>query len=691
MAFSTQPHKEAKSETHPASKVAHHSNGSRQKHTHPLSVAGVLITMGIIFGDIGTSPLYVIKAIIDKEQVSETLVYGGVSCVFWTLMLVTTLKYVYLALNADNRGEGGIFALYALVRRYKAKWVVYPAIIGCAALIADGFITPPISVASAVEGLRLLPGYEHIPTVPIVCGILVALFMFQQFGTSVVGATFGPIMLVWFSVIGTLGVIQIMQYPQILRAVNPAYALQLITNYRGHVTGLHGFWLLGAVFLCTTGGEALYSDLGHCGKRNIRVSWSFVWVALLLSYFGQSAWVMLHHNGTVLPEKVLATGIFYQQIQPQYLPYLLALATAAAVIASQALISGCFTLVNEAMKLKLWINMKVNYPTQLQGQIYIPTINWFLLGGCLLVVLIFRESSNMDAAYGLAIIFNMLMTTTLLLHYLHVRDIRNNSWQKNAKIYAIGILFITIELAFLVSNLSKFTHGGWFSVMIAVILFSAILALYLAKKLRTRHISFVPIHDYVPMLQDLMLDESIPKESTNLVYMCMADNEQQIDSNIIYSIFRKRPKRADIYWFVHVVICDDPYEQKYKVHTVVPGKVFFIRLKFGFKVDHKVNLMFSNIVKELQENGEVDEVSHYPSLRKYAMPADFKFIILNSRVSVDDEISTLNQIIIRAYRVIKKLALPTADNFGLEMANVEVETVPISVAKAREIKLRREL
>ncbi len=658
-------------------------------HSHKLSVAGVLIAMGIIYGDIGTSPLYVMKAIVTPEghieNISKALVYGGISCVFWTLMLLTTFKYVYLALNADNRGEGGIFALYALVRRYKASWIIYPAIIGCAALIADGFITPPISVSSAVEGLSNLGtrwgiDFENISTVPIVLTILIVLFIIQQFGTNVVGKAFGPIMMLWFAMIALLGLKYIWLYPSVLEALNPVYAFQLVINYRGELSHLHGFWLLGAVFLCTTGGEALYSDLGHCGKQNIRISWIFVFICLIFNYLGQGAYLMSRFEGKPFD----GNSVFYSLMSPEFLPFGIAIATCAAIIASQALITGCFTLVNEAMKLKLWPNMKVNYPTQMMGQIYIPWINWFLMAGCVLVVLIFKESSKMEAAYGLAIVLNMLMTTSLLLHYLHMK--RHQIWQ----IVVIGIVLIVVETAFMLSNLMKFSHGGWFSVLLAAVLFFMIYMWYRAKLLRKKYTNLTPIEPYLPMLKALIEDDTLPKEATNLVFMTMTGDHKSIDANIVYSLFRKRPKRSDIYWFVHVDICDEPFMQKYKVHTIVPEKIFFINLKFGFKVEHKVNRMFAKIVQDMQNNNEVDERSHYASLRKFDIPADFKFILLNSRASVDDEISPFNQFVIRVYRMLKKLSIPAHEDFGLEVANIEIETIPINIGKQKEFNLQRE-
>lgn len=647
----------------------------KRGHGIPLSAGGVLITLGIIFGDIGTSPIYVMNAIVSSSVITRELVLGGLSCVFWTLLIVTTVKYVFLTLNSDNRGEGGIFALYALVRRYKVTWTIFPAIIGCATLIADGFITPPISISSAVEGLRLVnPRITHHEVMMLVIAILTGLFVFQQFGTRVVGGIFGPVMTIWFVMIGTLGITAILKNPSVLHAVNPYWAFNLLAKYPG------GFWLLGAVFLCTTGGEALYSDLGHCGKSNIRVSWTFVLSMLLLCYFGQAAYLLQNFDGQHWPE---GKSTFYALMSPGFLPFGVAIATLATIIASQALITGCFTLVNEAMKLRLWPNLKVIYPTTHQGQMYIPGINWFLFFGCIAVVLMFKESRNMEAAYGLAITINMLMTTMLLTYLMYVQ--RRNP----LIVWGIPVVFVTIEMVFLFSNLLKFTNGGWFTVMIAAFLFFGMWIFYQARLLRKKHIEFVEIKDYIGPLKDLMHDETIPKEANNLVYMSMANDKSHIDSNIVYSIFRKRPKRADIYWFVHVDISNEPYGATYSVDTVVPRRIFFIRLNFGFKVEHKVNLMFNKIVEEMVANGEVDELSHYPSLRLHSMPADFKFILLNTRVAIDDALTPFEQFVVKGYRFIKSISLSTAEDFGLELTNVEEETVPIRIAPSSKIELNR--
>lgn len=648
---------------------------SRTNHSN-WTLGGLLISLGIVFGDIGTSPLYVIQAIVGDRPVTRELLYGGVSCVFWTLFIVSTIKYVFLALNADNKGEGGIFALYARVRRYNPKLVIYPAMIGCATLISDGFITPPVSISSAVEGINTLYPTANINTIPIVCGIIILLFVFQQVGTQIVGKVFGPVMTAWFLMLGVLGFKELIKYPEIIAAINPKYAIDLLTQYP------KGFWLLGSVFLCTTGAEALYSDMGHVGKKNIRISWMFVWLMLLLNYFGQSAWVLNYHEGQTINEN---TRIFFQLMPEKFLPIGLGLAVLAAIIASQALISGVFTLVNEAMKLKLWLKMKVNYPTDWKGQIYIPGINWVLMCGCLLVVLFFKKSSNMEAAYGLAIMIDMMMTSLLLGFYYRIK------LHKFTLPFIGTALLLGIEVIFLISNLEKFAHGGWFTFLIAIFITSIVFVLYNADLIRERLARFVPFKNYSEIIDKLNDDDSIPKEASHLVYLAMTDNERKIDSNIIHSILKKRPKRADVYWFMHVETTDEPYTRSYHVDTLVTKQMFFIKLKLGFKVEQRINAMFFKIVKDMAMNDEVDIKSPYAALHDLDQMADFKFILTHNRVSVDSELSNFERWIVRSYRLIKKFSLSAVEDFGLETANVQEELIPIYVGQKKEIDLRREV
>ena len=641
------------------------------KHQHKLSSAGVLVALGIIYGDIGTSPIYTLKFIVGDRPITENLIFGGLSCIFWTLTLITSIKYIYLALNADNKGEGGIFALYALVRRYKASWVIYPAMIGCCTLVADGFITPAISVSSAVEGIRLI--YSDIPTTSIVIVILLSLFLFQQFGTAVVGKTFGPIMLIWFAMLAILGISQLFQNMIILKALNPIYAYQLIANYP------HGFLLLSAVFLCTTGAEALYSDLGHCGTGNVRVSWGLVKICLLLNYFGQGAWLLTQQG------KQLGELIPFYAIMPQSFLFIgIIIATLATIIASQALISGTFSLINEAMKLKLWPASRIRYPSVSMGQMYIPAMNWILMVGSILVVAIFKESSAMEGAYGLAITVNMLMTTSLLVYYF--TTVKKSTYRS----VLLAAIFFTLEGMFLISNLHKFEHGGWFTFLIAFILFLFMFVLLKARTLRQRHTEFVDIKHYEVMLQDLQDDESVPKEASNLVYLAVADSRRYIDSNIIYSIFKKRPKRADVYWFLHVETVDSPFTSKYSVDAIIPRKAFFVSVKLGFKTPHRVNSIFNKIIHDMANDGEIDLISPYPSLNKRGMFTDFKFISLQSLASVDSEISSFETMMITGYRAIKSISLSTEEMYGLETANVEIEKVPIQVGPTAKVRIKRQ-
>ena len=648
---------------------------SNEKHFSPLSAAGVLVSLGIIYGDIGTSPIYTFRFIVGHHPVTEELVFGGLSCVFWTLTIITSIKYVYLALSADNKGEGGIFALYALVRRYKAGWVIFPAIIGCCTLIADGFITPAMSVTSAVEGLKsIVPDVSTQTIITIVIVILLALFVFQQFGSSVVGKTFGPVMLIWFIFIGALGAYHLSDNFAVLKAINPVYGFNLLVKYPG------GFWILGAIFLCTTGAEAMYSDLGHCGKANIRFGWGFVKITLLLSYFGQGAWLLKEFEGKTLGEKIP----FFEMMPQPLLIFGLIIATLATIIASQALISGTFTLVNEAVKLKLWPATRVRYPSQIKGQIYVPAINWMLLLGSSVVVLYFKKSESMQGAYGLAITINMLMTTALLVYYF--TTVKKSKFRS----MLIALIFFSLEGMFLISNLDKFEHGGWFTFAIAFLFFLMMFTLLRARSLRERHTEFVDLKHYVGMIHDLQADLTVQKEASNLVYLSVADSKRYIDSNIIYSIFKKRPKRADVYWFLHVDTVDTPFTSKYSVDTIIPKKCFFVRMRLGFKTDHRVNLLFNQIIHEMADSGEIDLISSYPSLHKYSMMGDFKFIIIHSWASSDSEISTFERLIIQGYRILKEHSLPTEELYGIEAANLEIEKVPIQVGPQAKVKIKRE-
>lgn len=635
--------------------------------------AGLLITLGIIFGDIGTSPLYVLKAIVGDQPIDIDTVLGGVSCIFWTLTLQTTIKYVILTLRADNKGEGGIFALYALVKKTKVKWLMYPALIGGSAVLAEGIITPPISVSSAVEGLHMTEMFRNIETVPIIIAIIAGLFFLQQFGTNFLGKFFGPVMLIWFSMIGVLGLSQLVGMPSVLAAANPYYAYKLLVLHPG------GFWLLGAVFLCTTGAEALYSDLGHCGRKNIRISWIFVKTMLLLNYFGQSAYLITlkgqHLNDNNNP--------FYSIMPAWFLPTGIAIATVATIVASQALISGSFTLINEGMRLNFWPKVKIKFPTALRGQLYIPSVNWLLMIGCIGVVLYFRESKNMEAAYGLTIILGMVMSSRLLYYFMRIKH------YNKFYIYLFSVVFLIVEIAFLIANMSKFTHGGWLSLGIASVLFTVMYCWQMARKIRNRYLEFVKLDDYLPTLNHLSRDLSVTKYATHLVYLTSADNHDEIETKIMYSIFQKQPKRADIYWFVHVDLKDEPYRMDYAVKEIIKDDVYRIDFKLGFRVAPRINLLFRKVVEDMVKNKEVDITSRYESLSRQNVIGDFRFVVIEKHLSYDNEFPFGEKIVLDIYGFLKHFSQSEESAFGLDTSSVVVEKVPIVIAPTRDINLTR--
>lgn len=643
--------------------MAHHKN------VHKLSAAGLLISLGIIYGDIGTSPLYVFKAIIGNRLITQDLILGGLSCIFWTLTLQTTIKYVVITLQADNKGEGGIFSLFSLVKR-KAKWLIIPAMIGGAALLADGIMTPAVTVSSAIEGLDLI--YKGLPTVPIVLAIIIFLFVLQQFGTSLVGRAFGPIMWLWFTMIAVLGFAHIMELPEILKAINPYYAYHILT------TNPQAFLIIGAVFLCTTGAEALYSDLGHCGRSNIRISWIYVKTCLVLNYMGQGVWLWKlqgTHLGDVNP--------FYQLMPGWFLIYGIAIATIAAAIASQALISGSFTLIAEAVRLNLWPKVKINYPSEQKGQLYVPSMNWILMVGCIIVVLIFQKSVNMEAAYGLSITVAMLMTTILVSVFL---------LRKKVPKYLI-VVFLTIygiiELTFLAGNAAKILHGGWFTVILGMALFSVMWTWHNGRRIRNRYMKFVDIEEFYPVIKNISSDQTIAKYASNLVYLTSANFNTEIESSVIYSIIQKHPKRADVYWLLHVDVTDEPYTMEYEVDHMIPEKLIRIDFRLGFRVEQRINVLFRKVVEELVKSGEIDITSKYESLKALKIPGDFRFVVIEKILSNSSSLHFIERLTIAYHKILKLMSISERKGFGLDSSFVSVEQVPLIVDIPDPIHMKR--
>ena len=647
------------------------------KNYNKATGAGLIIALGIIYGDIGTSPLYVLNEIIKGRVISDALILGSLSCIIWTLTLQTTVKYVILTLKADNKGEGGIFSLYALVRRRK-RWLVIPAMLGGAALLADGIITPPITVTSAIEGLKQINSLSHIQQstiVAIVIGIITFLFLLQQFGTASIGKFFGPIMFLWFSMLAVLGSAHLMDDIQIFKALSPHYAIELLTTYP------KGFWLLGAVFLCTTGAEALYSDLGHCGKANIRVSWGFVKICLILNYLGQGAWLLANYKGQVINVDGFNPFI---GIMPYWFKLTgIIISTIAAVIASQALISGSFTLISEAMRLNLWPKMKIVYPTEEKGQLYIPGISLLMFVGCIGVVLFFQKSENMGAAYGLAITLCMISTSILFANYLVSQRV------KPFFIYIYLAVYLLIESSFLIANLQKFLNGGYVTLIVGGGLFLVMYVWYRSRKIKNRYVEFVRLEQYIPLIQELSNDKTISKHATHLVYMTSANNPKEIEHKIIYSILNKKPKRADIYWFVHVDVLDEPYTCEYNVEHIIPNDIIRVEFRLGFRMEQRINLMFRKVVEDLVNNKEVNITSRYESLEKNNVAGDFQFVVLEKYLSQDNELPFFERIIMKLYFWLKEISLGEERGFGLDPSNVSIEKFPLIVAPVADLKLKR--
>ena len=636
---------------------------------HRVGFLGLLITLGIVFGDIGTSPLYVMKAILHTgEAINESTILGALSCIIWTLTLQTTIKYVCVALRADNNGEGGILALYALLRKMKRKWIYLLAIIGASTLLADGIITPAITVTTAIEGLESIS--PHLPVIPITLGIITIIFFVQRFGTESIGKSFGVFMLIWFLLLGVTGAFSITSYPLILKAFNPYYAAMLLAK------SPEWFLILGAVFLCTTGAEALYSDLGHCGRKNITISWLFVKAMLILNYLGQGAWVLNHI------QTASSVNPFFSIMPQNMLIFAIIMATGAAIVASQALISGTFSILSEAMNLHFWPRMRIKHPTHVKGQLYIPVINLAMYIGVVLIILLFRDSSHMEAAYGLAITITMLMTTLLLGFYLRTKGV--------ARIFILLFMgaYCVIEGIFLAANLSKFLAGGWCTMLIGGILFLMMYVWVRAIKIRHHYISTKPLNEYYQIISDIKADESIPKYASNLVYVNHADKEGSVDDKLLYSIINKQPKRADHYWLINLEFVDTPDTLEYRCETLIPNTLYSVTMRIGFRIEPRVSLYLRQVVEDLVATRKVDITSTYTSLRKNNISGDFRFIIIHRVYYPESSDNRQQNLLMSIYALISKIGIDEPKALGLDTSMVVVERVPL-IINHRNRNLRR--
>lgn len=638
---------------------------------HKVTVAALLVTVGIVFGDIGTSPLYVMKAIMGVGGSHDAdYVIGAVSCVIWTLTLQTTLKYVVVALRADNKGEGGILALYSLVKGLRKRWIYVLAAIGASALIADGVITPAMTVTSAVEGLRDLN--QSAPVLPIVLAVISGIFLIQRLGTKSIGRLFGPFMLVWFLLLGLLGALHLPDCWSVMKAFNPLYAVRLLTDNPGW------FLILGAVFLCTTGAEALYSDLGHCGRLNITYSWLFVKLMLILNYLGQGAWIISRGTGPLGD-----VNPFYGIMPHWFLPAGIAVSTGAAIIASQALLSGSFTIFSEAMSLDFWPRLRIKYPSSHKGQLYIPLVNCFLFLGCVLTVLIFRTSGHMEAAYGLAITVTMLMTTVLLALYLRHRGV--NLWL----VGLFAVTFILIEGAFFVANMFKFMHGGWFTILIAGLVCGVMLVWREAEMIRRKFVEYHDFADYTGIITDIKNDRDIPKYASNVVYLSRARDASMVESKLVYSIINKQPKRADHYWILRVEFTDSPDTLEYERSILIPGTLTSFRFRIGFRIQPRLSVYFRQAVEDMVDEGLMDLTSAYPSLRRHGIAGDFRFIIIHRIFSPSSQCDSRDRMLMNMHAFLRRMELSAGSAFGLDTSMVKIENVPLIINSRSPRRIRK--
>ena len=651
--------------------MSNNSIGKKEK----ISGAMFLITIGIVYGDIGTSPMYVMKSILEGNggiaHVNQDFIIGSLSLVIWTITLLTTIKYVLIAMKADNHGEGGIFSLYALVRTF-GRWLIIPTMLGGAALLADGVLTPAVTVTTAVEGLRSIervnellgPNYHKVVIITLI--IIAALFMVQRMGTSKIGKAFGPVMLIWFLFLGISGLTKIAGLPIVLTALNPMYAIRVLFSPYNKV----GFMILGSVFLATTGAEALYSDMGHVGRNNVYFSWPFVKICLILNYLGQGAWIIKNQSepGLVHVEDL---NPFFMMLPESMRPFAILLGAAAAIIASQALITGSFTLVSEAINLDLLPHLEIRYPSDTKGQLYISAVNNLLWIGCSLVVLYFRSGSRIESAYGLAITMTMLMTTLLIFTYLkHVKSKSILSW-------IVLIVFGVIEGIFFISSLGKLLVGGYVTVIITMILLFLMIIWYRGSHLENKYNTKLNIEDFIDNLQNLHDDEEIPILANNLVFLDGDKGFQNIDRDIMYSIFDKDPKRADAYWFVNVSILNKPWDMNYKVETYGTNFIFRVKLNLGFKLSPRINVYLRQIVRDLQESGELPKQNKKYSIYGESTVGSFKFCLIHKTVSAKSELSVSDERLLLLKHAIRRVAGSRVAWYGLDTSTVISETVPL--------------
>ena len=657
------------------------------KHEIPISMGAALVALGVVYGDLGTSPVYMTKAVVSGqgglEGMSEQAVLGMLSLVIWTLTLITTIKYVLIAMKADNHGEGGIFSLYSMVRRY-FKVLAIPAMLGGAAFLADSILTPAVAITSAVEGLRTIPvlgqSVFSVQTTLVIISLAIigVLFLFQQAGTTSIGRLFGPIMTAWFAFIAVAGVVNLTANFSVLRAFNPLYGIEFILSPDNKA----GLAILGSVFLTITGAEALYSDMGHVGRGNIYVTWPIVKVALILNYLGQGAWLIANQGNSDL-YSAPDLNPFFQMLVPELRPVAVVFGVVAGVIASQALITGAFTLVSEAARLSWMPRMRIFYPSETKGQLYIPFVNVVLWLGTSAVILFFQTSHNMEAAYGLALTVTMLSTTSLLFVYL---------WKIRGKLplsILFAVFFGVVEAAFFASSLTKFFHGGYVTVFMALGLLVVMVSWDAGTRIERSQRQRMEIEKLIPSFERLSADESVPLMAENLIYLT-SDNEMgRIDRDIVYSIFANRPHRAYAYWIVNIVIANEPYTREYSVDSFGTHCVFRVRIRLGYKVNQHLRAFMRQIMSDMVQTGDLDpQLSPYPDFDARDV-GDTRYVILHKVLTPESAVPPRARLAIKIKYTVRKWVGSPIQWYGLESNAPLVEVMPLFVKQANITPLSR--
>ncbi|KFI64259.1 KUP/HAK/KT family potassium transporter [Bifidobacterium cuniculi] len=659
-----------------------------QSGSDKVSLAMAIVALGVVYGDIGTSPLYTMQTFLAGQggvaHADATAVIGMLSLVFWTMTLITTIEYVLICMRVDNKGEGGIFALYSLLRKYGA-WLIVPAMVGGAAFLADSVLTPAMSISSAVEGLETLPALQGVfdanpnLTVMIALVIILAVFAVQSRGTERIGKVFGSTVLVWFLFIAVTGAVSMAGNPEVLRALNPAYGIEFLVSGDNHA----GLALMGTVFLSITGAEALYSDMGHVGRGSIYVTWPFINLALVLSYFGQGAWIIRTLENPAFVRAGGAPNPFFAMMSPQVRTMAVVLSVVAGVIASQALISGAFTIVSEATRLNWMPHLQVRYPARTRGQLYIPTVNCVLCAATVTVLLVFGSSERIAAAYGLALTVTMVMTSILVTVYL---------WHVRSKVAAVvfAVVFPTIMVLFFVASMAKFLHGGWFTLLLTLAILTVMATWDEGTRLERAQRRHMQPDECLPVLRRLHEDASVPMYAENIVYLTSDQDMKRIDTDVFFSIFADHPKRARAWWIVSVQTTDAPFTREYQVEDYGTDYLFRVRISLGFKVSQSIPAYLHQIMHDLLREGRLPQQhTRYPKVDADPEIGPIRYVLIHKELMPESKVSQRGAMALRIKYAIRHVAGSPVKWFGLAPYNPVTEVQPLFLATVRPPRLKQ--